>query len=623
MANRILNYFVFISGNISFALKSPVTINAVTAKILAEKEIQKKLTLPLHICFDVSSGYIYVPNVRDFDRATYSELLKVAKLEIIKEFGNNYKYMVIEGSPFSSLRLRSISHFKSLCEFVNKSFGELIDLPVLEVNLDRMPLLIKNLPLVYKEHKNFLGSYIGKSFCNSISFIDEIDNNGLIRKDPIHLITQNSPFILINVSPSTNPDASEKEWVVLNGYRDFLEEERPDVLKNGLERFADLYAIKRNLYLGWSFEEVSAYLMDQIKDFGQLLKTLMLLNNVSEELKKEGYPDPSSIPYCLSFKIDPSDFPLILDFLKDEKLLNSQPDYFKIISYNCKTNYIIIQSSAYIAPILCERILKAKSKPLIVKYDVSLNQIVVKTDASSYNENACFSGGQQLTKIRLLYSKLLDLNDLQFIVEPSLIGVKGANPSVFIRRKISDYYYASDFIKSMCDREGVDFNDIEVIIGPVERIMGKGTQGGFMGKIAFLKANLPSPYKIAENLMVSPPVIFINSVTSPSYAEQTETLIHEYRHYIYEIQNPFYENKYSKIDKNTVEYWKVYLSDSNEKEAHKAGIQFDLKAGKSVDEIIRDKVGGEVTDKNYHVAVIFSNLVKEGERDETDIIRTS
>ena len=142
--------------------------------------------------------------------------------------------------------------------------------------------------------------------------------------------------------------------------------------------------------------------------------------------------------------------------------------------------------------------------------------------------------------------------------------------------------------------------------------------------MSFLKGNLSSPHKITEDLIVSPPVIFIDYVSAPSYAKQTETLVHEYRHYIYETQNPFYENRYAKIDKKSVEYWKVYLSDLNEKEAHKVGIQYNLMAGMSVDEIIRDKVGGEVTEQNYQTALIFEKLVREGVKEnEANIIRES
>jgi hypothetical protein len=107
----------------------------------------------------------------------------------------------------------------------------------------------------------------------------------------------------------------------------------------------------------------------------------------------------------------------------------------------------------------------------------------------------------------------------------------------------------------------------------------------------------------------------------PSYAKQTETLIHEYSHNLYNIMNPSHEHLYNKKqnkklqDSNVVKYWELYLGDEDEKLAHKEEIKYQILSGLSVDEIIRDKIGGKIDSSsvktNYPIALIFKKIVEE------------
>jgi hypothetical protein len=125
---------------------------------------------------------------------------------------------------------------------------------------------------------------------------------------------------------------------------------------------------------------------------------------------------------------------------------------------------------------------------------------------------------------------------------------------------------------------------------------------------------MKSPHEISKGVFITPPSILINSVTMPSYADQTETLIHEYRHYIYSLKNPNYEVSYirskNKSQESEYRYWNDYFSDLSEIVAHKDQIKFELQLGKSYDEIIRNKVGGMITEENYPIAIRFSELVQ-------------
>jgi hypothetical protein len=163
----------------------------------------------------------------------------------------------------------------------------------------------------------------------------------------------------------------------------------------------------------------------------------------------------------------------------------------------------------------------------------------------------------------------------------------------------------------MCKDNGVPFVDFNVLVGPIESLFGVGVQGGFMDETLFKRNDIEIPCQITKDIRIYPPVIFVNAVQYSSYPEQTEVLIHEYRHFIYNIVNPNYKIGYSIPRGADYKAWSRYLADPNERAAHKSEIRFELQLGKSVDEIIRKKVGGVITSDNYPIALKFSELVDE------------
>jgi len=263
--NKIINYFVVPCKGSTQIVKSPVTMNAKTAKLLIGQQFKNEkrpeiLPGPIfHVCYDYDSKIIYLPNADQFSKETKDGLLDVAKYRIAKDFGDYSHRPPIEGSPFSSLRIRSLSSFSYAKEIIKEHYkGKTFnDIPVLEVSLDKMPSTLKHLPKEFQEYKELVGEYISPSFASSISFIDEIDYGGRKREKPILLLNQKTPFILINIDRTKKreePTSNEKEAVVVMAYRDYLHDEEKE--GSDIENFADLYAIKRHLYLGWSFEEV-------------------------------------------------------------------------------------------------------------------------------------------------------------------------------------------------------------------------------------------------------------------------------------------------------------------------------------------------------------------------------
>jgi len=614
---------------------SPVTIPAKTAKLLIERQFKKeqKLGLPrssiLHVCFDYDSQRIYVPNAQDFSEDTMRNLLQAAEVRITRDFGGFSSQPPIKGSPFTSLRVRSLNSFSHARKVISQHYqGKVFkDLPVIEAFLTRMPSTTKSLPEIYTKNEQFLGGYIGTDFASSVSFVEEIDIEGRKRKEPINLLAQATPFILINISQTPKreePTATEKEWVVLSGYRDYLHDENASEeekhISGDINDFADLYAIKRYLYLGWSLEEVSSMMMGSANNLPSLFRAIDRMMKAVESLKQEGHKNVAAIPYYMTFKIDES-FPIQLGNLMDISTgrIKTENQYrnLLVLDYDKRNGYVIIETPIFISPELCTKVLKAKSNPFISRYNPYVNTIDVKSTGQSFGDLK--RDRVQLAKIKSIVQSEIPpekVKSLDYRGGDLASGISAVNPRVYNVRRVSDYLYATDHIKEMCKENNLPFVDFDVIVGPIAEVIGEGSQGGYMDANAFTKSKIKTPFEISKGVFMSPPVILINAVDNPSYAEQTETLIHEYRHYLYGLQHPNYEIGYNRPkNKNKkgedYEFWYNYFTDPNEQAAYKQEIKFELGLGKSYDEIIRNKVGGQITMDNYPIALKFSEMVQE------------
>lgn len=630
--NQIISYFVD-PCNPPRVFKSPATMNSDVAATIVKEEYGVAVSGKnlLHVCYDRDSQIIYLPNAYRFTKDQIEPLLLAAKYHIVKEWGNYKMTPPIEGSPFSSLRVRSVKSFGYVSDAIKSLHGnlqergnegvvnspiqqlsdevkessrsEIIDLPVIEANLARMPETVKQLPPIYKNNKNFSGGLITED----VTFIDEIDIKGKRRSNPIRLLTVKAPFILIDISPVVEVTTTEKEWAVLSGYRDFIASKQKDKdTIDIIDAFAPLYAAKRYMYLGWPFEEVCKVLLECVSSFPSLIVGIHRLMMASAALVEEGYRNPASHPYYMAFRVDSKTFPMKID--AEENLF-----FFTVQHYDEKSGYIVIRSLAYIESDLCLKVLKAKSRPYIVTYNPTIEKIDVKVQEGVHKELDIKTDIP--ARIKAMIEAEVGKENLEFRCDQRSRSISLSSNQVCHLRKISDYHYAKDHIQKMCDQRKMPFEDIQVVVGPIERIFGRGIQGGFMGKKEFEKSKLKTPYQIEKGLYVDPPIIAVNSESMPSYAAQTETLIHEYSHKLFSISNPDHEHLYNKDSKlrnrDPRKYWDLYLGDEDEKLAHQEEIRFELTSGKSVDEIVRDKVGGAITKESYKQTYITALKYKE------------
>lgn len=642
LKNKIVNYYVALpsqKGDSPRVFRSPVTIDDKTARTLINTQLTKhkqpglQMNFPLlHVCYDFDSGIIYVPNSHDFSKDQVAGLLPAAKIRISKDFGGYSGRPPIEGSPFSSIRVRSIDSFSYARKVISEHYKgkEFKDIPVIEAFLKRMPRTLKTLPPEFSHPEQYIGGYVSPKQVDSVSFLDEIDLQGNKRKEPKFLLTQKAPFILINTSRGEDIEdvtASDKEWAVLEGYRNYLYDsdvvkEKNEEVSANLTEFADLYALKRLMYLGWPFEAVCSYLIgDTVMSFGSLLKSINRLMMAADSLTKDGYKNPAQIPYYISMKIDERFFKVwnFSSLIKEDGTIDYQSQHpnFMLVDFDEKNGSIIIRTPVFIPQSVCKRVFKPVDSPFIVHYNPVVNKIDVKTDERTFE--SAKKEVAQIGKLNYIIRSGLDEDKkktVEFRAGDIASGKGYLDPTVTTLRKISDYPLAYDFIKKVCKRYNVEFKDVDVLVGPLELLMGQaGTRGAFMDEKMFAKNKMPIPFKLTNGVYISPPIIMVDSILKPSYAEQTDTLSHEYAHNLYGITHPEYEVTYKfedpKNQKDEYRQWFTYFKDPSEIEAHKVNIEYELGIGKSYDEIVRDKVGGAITLENYPTALKFGELVKE------------
>ena len=589
VTNQIINYFIDIPRNQPpKVFKFPVTMGSEIASLIINEETGYKsnLNTMVHIAYDMDSKIIYAINSEKFSNDKYKIAIQSAKYHILKEYNQIRNVKPINGSPFSSLRVRKVSNFKYIKNLIEKQYDiNFIDLDVIEANLDKMPLTLKSLPDCF-QNQNFYGGLIDESFSNEIKFTDEINILGNRKDNPSEMLTVKTPFILINIANSACKSCSEKEWAILNGYRDYLWKKNV-IDQYKIESFAFYNAAKRFIYLGWTFEDICNVFLGFIDSLKAFTKGAKLLLKVKQSIKNTD----QNISYYIAVKnINKS----IIDEIK-------QNEIFEIKHNDKDQNAYIFKTEIYLNNNTSKQIFNVKQLPLTIKYDSNLKQILLSKNHKLWKKEI----SDIISAIKQNYN--LSYDDF----------IETKYDSKFQLRKINDYGWAKDCIIKLCKSNKSKFKNIDVLVGPIDEIFGCGTQGGFMGKKQFLESNIKMPYEIDKGIFLNPPLIMVNSKTIPSYADQTGVLIHEYSHKIFSEKNLFHVHKYNKNKelqrKNPLKYWDLYLNDEDEKLAHKEQIKFELMSGKSVDEIIRDKIGGAITKENYKtsykIAIMFKKII--------------
>jgi len=632
LKNKIISYFVYLPPNSinSKIFRSPISVYSVRSIEKLKNQLIKEgfdignVSL-MHIVFDIGSGKIYVAGEENVLEQNRSLMLGKVKATITKDFGDKTFNDVIYASPFDTLRLRNIDDFAYARSAIGGHYqtNDFVNLPVVEANLSKMPITLSHLPANISA-PGAKGGFVGTTFAEAIDFIEELDNEGNNIKKKI-LLRQITPFILINTNNISN--ATDKDWIITYSYQKYIEQEAKSKEErdkgDDLGQSISLYGIKRYLYLGWPFEMICYNFINtnKIDDFKGLISNMTLMYECVKSLIREGYKNVAETPYYINFKVNPNSFPIRLESLLDyeKKTIKTQLQFpfFKIIDYYFETGDMIIETPIFIDDELCKKIFTPLSEVFISKYNDVLKKIDVKTSEKSFDEMK----DVQLEKIKVLTNYDLHTQNKEipekyvFRCNASSVGLHALIPTIFSVRKLTDYIHATEEIKQYCKKENFTFSDINVVIGPIDILFGQSINGGFMDEEMFRFNNLPIPLQIDEDIYISPPVIFINSIKNPNYASHTDVLIHEYTHYV-DRMTKSETLDFSHYDmESEIEKWKKYFDIPTERRSHKNQIKYKLKLGLSDDEIIVEKMGRNISVELYPVVLKFKELIEEARKE--------
>lgn len=579
MHNNLSNYYSFIiEGEDSpRVFASPVIIQVNNFSDILESKINKKIhpSRILHVSYDENSKLLYSPNYHSIEDKA---LLDAIKLQLSFEKKEYALGPIIQGDPYALFRIRNVKSFKNLSEnvsiFLSKNdidVDSVLDINVFEVNLSKMPLTKS----YFDGSKQFLGGYYDRENfdCFPLKFITE---------DGIVVYETDEPFILIDTS-SGILKGSEKEWIVALGIQTLLLSR--NILSDEKNKTISFFAANSFLDLGWPWGDISEIYGNQIQNLKELIISEDFFKKIAEKRDFQNQ-------YWCVFSLN-----------SNKKVnINTLSSTFNM-QYLPIEDIFILESKMQISEHVINNIFKTKEIKNIVNIFYSYCYTRESHKLVKYQKSRKFFLNEKIERfikgsIEKVSQECMDCLEYEFFT-----------PTSFFTRKISDYPIARKMIEKICKKKNMPFIDLPVVLGPIEHLLGNSVQGGFI---------MPNDNKTINfvDFEIMPPLIAINSVTMPSYSEQTSTLIHEYSHYLFWLTNPDYVHKYmnSSFNTYTKEWWSLYLSDADEVQAHREQIAFELKSGQSIDEIILNKLG-PITYENYDTAIIFFDIIMEINKD--------
>ena len=429
---------------------------------------------------------------------------------------------------------------------------------------------------------------------------------------------------MINTSSKAEVSDADKERFVVMGYKEYAAEHHPSNPDSGLSPEVQTY--KYLMYIGWSFRELSIFLChgQSFNDFYELLFAGSFLYNAAKMLEADGYPDPASNPFYYSFKVDVNKFPV--RFMAPEGVevfdYSRQPEIFRVVYFDRTTSYITFKTPLYITEDVLERVFHPQSQVTVSQYDKTEKQVYSEISPSELAE-------QSKTTIDALLAdnanvNKVDRNELQITEKPSLEWV-------FERKHISDYPQVSEIIKDLClklaknpDKEAravpseIRFDDLEVVVGPWSELLQ--CRGGYYSVDNIKKATGgKTEFEPVPGFKVTAPVIIIDNLQAKTVGDRTSTIIHEYRHHINVqlwVDSPEYENPGdAKDEEEQVQRTVKYLTNPQERLAHKTQFKYMLSIGISKEQILRNRLGRKPTIKDIPYVKEYLSIINEASKE--------
>ena len=552
-------------GGAPLVMVSEIPMSSTVARQQVNKQYQKNKE-PLFdgeilaAQLDLSSGRIYLPETNNLNQVEKNPdtnmMLQAIRLNATKTYGNLPDAAIILGDPFKLIRVRHVEDFSSGAKFIKAHLQEegtssdLVNLPVIEADLSKMPQTLKSLPK-YRDNLQRQGGLISDKEISAVVF--EVPNNtgGGQGSRQIHI--QKTPFILINTAQESRMGDADKERVVITGYKEFC----TMGVTPGLVNSSGKYTIKYLIYMGYPFRNLceSMITVEDTVDFPDMITKGMSLVRAARDLAKSGYEDPAKRSTYYAFNIG-SDFPVRFQPQMQGAPYDqsNQPEIFTIVHYDTKTDTIVFKTPLYLSDEILAKILKASGEIIRCEYDPY--ESCIKTDEPPsrlfYTSQLSADVIKQDIQNTLDFERSQAEKNGEQVPEadgPLEFKERQRIEALFQRRKISDFYQVTDRIKEIINKlnteeKNVEFNDIPVVTGPWSQMMG--FEGGYtnMDKIRRSGTKLPMKLFPSSDWELMPPFIMIDNQNNPSVADQAHIVIHEYRHHINDqigVHSPDYD----------------------------------------------------------------------------------
>lgn len=584
----------------------------------------------LHAAYDIKGGRLYLPDQKAnayFFRHPDLKSMLAACYEVLQEkhkIKDLKPQPIIKGDPLSSIRVRKIGDFLAAKQFIEKHLlahhqdQSLLELPVVEANMDMMPTTLHQLDI----EENAQGLLVKKDQGQSVTFTLKPNPYEGQRKSVVAHV-QETPFILINLSPKAKVSEADKERVVVTYLQDYSSKDRSEMSH---EELIDnmYYSMKYILYLGWSLKDLSYFVLGpgRVNSFQDFWLNGTYLLQAQKALEKTGYQNTFTPWFYYTFKAR-DDFPIKLPESEPGQAFDTsgQPEVMQILHYDKESQFLVLKSKLYIQPETAKNIFNAHSDVTVGEYDPTDHYIKTNLPTDMMQHTSPVSMKIMTEDMKRSGGKLPE--DLPAGKFP--FKIKTPTDVHFEKKKISDYFQAADFIRETCkkltsDERPIEFQDLDVYVGPwIQVSQGQLGLGGFISEERMKKAKLEIPYEIIPGLKLYPPAILIDSQAYPSVADRSNFLVHEFRHNINNImgiESPDYEiPPKGSWTPDKVKKWLFYLKSPDERLAHITQIKYFLSSGMGREQILRVFLKEGITEKNLPIARRYNQLIEEAQEE--------
>ena len=581
----------------------------------------------LHVCFDMISGRVYLPdqeaNAYFFRHPDLRNILAECYRALQEKHGvMDLKRMpIIKGDPLTTFRLRKLEDYSSAKKFIEKHLSsqhqdtDILQIPVVEANLEMMPTTAEELGISDNEQ----GLFVSKDAGEQITFVLK-PNPYEGQRNPVIVHTQTTPFILINTAPNAKVSEADKERIVVTQLQFYVPEGKEVSTREQVMNHT-YYSMKYILYLGWSLRELCEYVLspEKVNSLREFWFYGSYLLQAAAALQRAGYRSTGPIPFYYLMRID-KNFPIKFTPNPEGQVFDTegQPEIFQLLHFDEKNQILVARSKLYIPPATAKKIFSTVGDVVACEYDPHDKFVKTSEPTEIIEASSPVSLKAMCDDVERLGGKKPEK-----LERGSRFPVKSKQlvEFYFETKRVSDYFQAADFIKDLCQQlstpeRPVAFQDIGVYVGPWLSVT-QGTinmAGGYISEQKMRDAKVEIPYEIIPGVKLRPPAIIIDNELYPSVADRANVLVHEYRHHINQmlgVESPRYDIPPStqKPNPEDVKKWLFYLNSPDERLAHIEQIKYFLGLGMGREQILRVLTSGRLTYEMLPIAKKYNELI--------------